>query len=181
MRVLSVNVGERRPIRAKSGYSGIFKEPVSGPVQLGEFGLAGDHIADTRHHGGLSQAVYVFTQPDYAAWEAVLGRTLPPGTFGENLLLSDLESAPLRIGQTLLVGDTELEITAPRIPCVTLAVRMGDPDFVHKFREMERPGFYCRVLRGGWLEAGQDAELGPEPSEYAPTIFKQFVTAFGGG
>lgn len=122
MRVLSVNVGQRRPIRAKTGHSGIFKEPASGPVWVGESGLAGDHIADTRHHGGPSRAVYVFTRPDHAAWEAVLGRALPPGTFGENVLLSDLESAPLRVGQTLRLGAAMLELTAPRIPCVTLAV-----------------------------------------------------------
>ncbi len=173
-------MGQRRPIRAKTGHSSIFKEPVSGPVWVGESGLAGDHIADTRYHGGPSQAVYVFTRPDHAAWEAVLGRALPPGTFGENLLLSDLESAPLRVGQTLRLGAAMLELTAPRIPCVTLAVRMGDPDFVHTFREMKRPGFSCRVLREGWLEAGQDADLGPEPPPYAPSVLKQFVTAFGG-
>lgn len=179
MQLLSVNVGQRQRIAAKSGWSGIYKEPVPGPVRVGEFGLAGDHIADTRNHGGLTQAAYVYTRPDYAAWEAALGRPLVPGTFGENLLFSDLESAPVQIGQQFRIGEVVLEVTDPRIPCVTLAARMEDPGFVQKFRQMERPGFYCRVLVEGEVEAGQEVVLLPPPAEYAPTILRQFRTFFG--
>ena len=61
MRLLSVNTGVPRAIEAKSGQTGIFKRPVSGPVRIGTLGLSGDHILDTEHHGGIDQAVYVFT------------------------------------------------------------------------------------------------------------------------
>ena len=40
-----------------------------------------------------------------------------------------------------------LEVTSPRIPCVTLATRMGDPQFVKSLRKAERFGLYCRVHR----------------------------------
>src|SRR5579872_5822711 len=119
MRVVSVNVGKEQPIRGAkpSGKTGIYKMPSAAPVQVTPLGLEGDAIVDTENHGGLDQAVYVFTMPDYTWWSTHLGRPLAPGTFGENLTLSDLESATLRIGDRLQVGQVLLEITAPRIPC----------------------------------------------------------------
>ena len=52
-----------------------------------------------------------------------------------------------------------LQVTAPRIPCVTLATRMGDPAFVKLFRQVERPGLYCRVLKEGSVCAGDAVTL----------------------
>ncbi|WP_424952279.1 MOSC domain-containing protein [Deinococcus sp.] len=159
MNVLSVNIGTAEPIQAKSGRSGIFKRPASGPVRVGTLGLVGDHIVDTESHGGPEQAIYVFTQPDYDHWSERLGQTLATGTFGENLLISDLESASLAIGERLRIGSVLLEITSARIPCVTLAVRMNDPEFVKTFRQVRRPGFYARVLEEGEVAAGQPFQL----------------------
>src|SRR4051812_49502169 len=118
MHLVSVNVGEARSIaRAKpSGKTGIFKQPVDGPVAISSLGLDHDAIVDTENHGGFDQAVYLFTQPDYAWWSAHLHAPLAPGTFGENLLLSDMESAAWNIGDRFAIGDVLLEITAPRTP-----------------------------------------------------------------
>ena len=163
MRLLSVNVGRETPIEGagKSGKTGTFKRPVEGPVEILADGLAGDAISDTKNHGGPDQAVYVFGTPDYDWWSEELGRELPPGTFGENLTVSGLESAGVCVGDRLLVGSVVLEVTAPRIPCLTLAVRMGDPAFLKRFRSAERPGVYCRVIRAGEVRAG--GAVGYEP------------------
>ncbi len=160
MRLLSVNVGRERPIKngKASGKSGIYKEPVES-ASISSLGLVGDTISDTKNHGGEDQAVYVYGVPDYAWWEKELGRGLSPGTFGENLTISDLESADAFIGDRLHVGDVILEVTAPRIPCATLAARMEDPGFVKRFRHAERPGLYCRVIRAGAVEAGETVTL----------------------
>jgi len=87
MHILSVNIGQRTPIaNAKaSGITGIYKNPANRPVMVTSLGLAGDFIADTKHHGGVDQAVYVYGTDDYDWWAAELGRPLAPGTFGENL------------------------------------------------------------------------------------------------
>ena len=162
MRLVSVNVGREIPIEnaKSSGVTGIFKRPARGPVEISANGLARDTICDTENHGGPDQAVYVFGAPDYAWWSEALGRELPPGTFGENLTISGLESMQARIGDRLHVGaEVVLEVTAPRIPCVTLAVRMGDPAFPKRFRRAERPGVYCRVLDEGRVEAGDAVAL----------------------
>ncbi|MGB3633812.1 MAG: MOSC domain-containing protein [Rubrobacteraceae bacterium] len=161
MRLSSVNVGNEKPIQnaGKSGKTGTYKRPVGTPVEIISAGLSADTISDTKNHGGLDQAVYVFGVPDYDWWTERLGYELPPGTFGENLTISGLESANMSIGDRLEVGTTVLEVTAPRIPCATLAARMGDPLFVKRFRQAERPGVYCRVVKEGTVRAGDAVKI----------------------
>jgi MOSC domain-containing protein YiiM len=67
MHVVSVNVGNERPIQhgKPAGKTGIYKLPRATPVLVTRFGLEGDAIVDTENHGGLDQAVYVLTMPDY--------------------------------------------------------------------------------------------------------------------
>jgi MOSC domain-containing protein YiiM len=163
MQLLSINVAAARAIDPARPHvlTGIYKEPVAGPVQVTATGLPGDAIISKRHHGGSDQALYVYGGADYAWWVAELGREIAPGTFGENLTISDLESAQLAIGDRLHIGDVVLEVTAPRIPCETFAARMGDPIFVSRFRVAERPGAYCRVIREGTIQAGDVVTLEP--------------------
>lgn len=163
MQVISVNIGRAQRIKKgkSSEITGIFKEPASGPVTVTALGLAGDAVCDTKHHGGVDQAVYVYGEPDYAWWSAELGRPLLPGTFGENITISDLASAELAVGDRLHLAQVVLEVTSPRIPCSTLAARMGDPTFVKRYRHAERPGVYCRVIREGTVAAGEPVRLEP--------------------
>ena len=169
MRLLSINIGQMTPMPGvkKTGQTGIFKTPAAGPVRVTSLGLEGDAIADVRHHGGPDQAVYVYGAPDYDWWAAELGQPLAPGTFGENLTVDGLESARLSVGDRLYLAEVVLEVTSPRIPCATLAARMGDPTFVKRFRQAERPGVYCRVIRVGLAAAGEAVRLEPHPG---PTI-----------
>jgi MOSC domain-containing protein YiiM len=179
MQLVSVNVGRaERIVGAKSiGQTGIYKRAVGEPVAIGPEGLAGDTICDVENHGGVDQAVYVYGTADYDWWEGELGRPLEPGAFGENLTISGLESASLSIGDRLHVGAVTLEVTAPRIPCGTLAARMGDPSFVKRFRAAERPGLYCRVIEPGVVRPGDPMRI--EPYQH-PTItaLEMFRNAF---
>ena len=68
MNLLSINIGSKGSIKtSKSGEqdTGIFKQPVDGPVQVTAEGLAGDYIANQKHHGGPDQAVYIYGSDDY--------------------------------------------------------------------------------------------------------------------
>jgi len=161
MQLSSINIGQARAIRngKASGTTGIYKSPVDVPIQITALGLPGDVICDSANHGGVDQAVYVYGTTDYAWWSAALERDLAPGTFGENLTIGELESAQLYIGDRLYVGLAILEVTAPRIPCATLAARMGDPAFVKRFRYAERPGLYCRVIQEGVVCVGDQVRL----------------------
>lgn len=177
MQLLSVNVGREEPIEngKTSGKSGIYKNPV-GSARVTTLGLSGDTITDMENHGGEDQAVYIYTEMDYAWWSDELGRGLRPGTFGENLTVTDLESTDAFIGDRMHVRDVILEVTAPRIPCETLNARMEDPTFVKRFRCAERPGLYCRVIREGEVEAGDELTLERYSGERisALEIFRDF-------
>ncbi len=159
MEIISVNVGKEQAIASKSGSSGIYKKSTTAPVMVGTEGLMNDVIIDVENHGGVDQAVYVYGVPDYDWWSNELQKDLIAGTFGENITISELESATLCVGDRLQMGDVILEVTAPRVPCVTLATRMGDPQFVKRFAKAKRYGAYCRVIQTGYIQQGDSVRL----------------------
>ena len=156
MNLISVNLGQERILQRKdrTERTGIFKFPTDESVRVTKLGLEGDTIVSKKHHGGPDQAVYVYGLGDYEWWSKELGKDIAPGTFGENLTISELESAQFNIGDYLHINDVTLQVTAPRIPCGTFAARMGDPQWVKRFRHAERPGLYCRVTQEGSVRAG---------------------------
>lgn len=183
MWLTSVNVGQEEAIaNAKAlGVTGIFKKPIAEAVEVTRLGLAGDTICDVENHGGVDQAVYVFGVPDYEHWSRILGRSLAPATFGENLTIADLRSHEVAVGDRLHISSVVLEVTAPRIPCVTLAVRMDDPAFLKLFRQVERPGIYCRVLEEGQLRVGDAVRIGAAGGQrvLAIELFREFFAPSG--
>ncbi len=180
MKVISVNTGRRQRLdHAKaSGETGIYKVPAPEGVRVTQTGLVGDTICDTENHGGVDQAVYVYSRADYEWWEKVGGQTLASGTFGENLTLENWKSETAQIGDRFRIGEVVLEITSPRIPCITLQRRMNDQEFLKKFRDAERPGVYCRVISEGELRAGAEVFYEPYPGETvtALELYRDFFT-----
>jgi len=157
--LVSVNVGQARALAAKSGQTGHFKRPQTGPVSIGMLGLSGDVIVDTENHGGVDQAVYLFDEADLTWWQDRLGRPLDAGAFGENLTVRGLPTGAIALGDRFRIGPVLLEVTAPRIPCVTLARVMGDAAFPKRFLAAERCGYYARVLTPGPVVAGSAITL----------------------
>ena len=178
MKLLSVNIGTEGEVQRKDyrERTGIFKLPAEGAVKIGKLGLAGDLIVSEKHHGGPDQAVYIYGEADYDWWRNEHGLELDAGTFGENLTISGLESVAFAIGDILHVGEVALQVTAPRIPCKTFAARMEDPQFVKKFRAAERPGLYCRVLKEGSVQAGDEVhvEKYTEPTVTLIEMYRDF-------
>ena len=162
---LNLGTGELIAVGERKIRTGIHKQPTLEPVSIGRLGLDGDEVSDEINHGGPDQAVYVYGLPDYDHWSEQLGLALEPATFGENLTISGLESASLKIGDRLRVGAVLLEVAASRIPCHVLAARMNDLGFVKKFRVAQRPGAYCRVIQTGAVQAGDAVTLEPHPGE----------------
>ena len=99
-----------------------------------------------------------------------MGRELEPGTFGENLTISELESANFSIGDRLHFSKLILEVSAPRIPCGTLTARMDDPRFIKRYRQAERPGLYCRVIQTGTVQVGENVSLESFEGESVPVL-----------
>ncbi len=167
MQLLSINIGQKRTQQKGNELetTGIYKLPVQEPVEIKSLGIQSDFICDQKNHGGPDQAIYVYGMSDYEWWSKEFGRELSAGTFGDNLTVSKLESAGFNIGDRLHVGSVTLEVTAPRIPCSTLAARMDDPQFVKKYRHAERPGLYCRVIKDGTVRVEDEVKVEPYRDE----------------
>ena len=161
MQLMSVNLGQERTLHRKDRVeqTGIFKFPTDEPVKLTKLGLEGDVIISKKHHGGPDQAVYVYSGADYEWWSEELGIEIAPGTFGDNLTISDLESTQFDIGDFIHTDEVTLQVTAPRIPCATFAARMEDPQWVKRFRYAEKPGLYCRVIKAGFVQTGDPVSI----------------------
>jgi MOSC domain-containing protein YiiM len=163
----SINLGKATAhnVGNKPETTGIYKDSMAGPVFIGQLGLTGDTICDTKHHGGPDQAVYVYSSQDYDWWMGELQADLAPGTFGDNLTIDDWDASAVCVGDRLEIGAVVLEVTAPRIPCGTLAARMNDLSFVKRFHAAKRPGVYCRVINAGHVEAGMTVVYMPYAGE----------------
>jgi len=173
--ILSINLGRVRPEPGSGlGRSAIDKRPVAGPVWAGELGLSGDEIADSKHHGGVDQAVYAFAREDLARWEIQLGRALRAGQFGENLTTIGIDLAASVVGERWRCGAVEFEVSAPRIPCATFQGFLGERGWVRRFTADGRPGAYLRVIAAGWLRVGEQIAVISRP-DHGLTIGETFA------
>ncbi len=162
MQVVSVNVGLPRQV-VRQGFTvhtGIFKEPVNGPVTIGKLNLAGDQQADLTVHGGVAKAVYGYPAGHYEYWR----KELPDvffgwGHFGENLTTEGLLESSLCIGDHVRVGSAVLMVTQPRMPCYKLALRFDRDDMIKRFLASGRSGFYFSVVQEGEVRAGSEIEI----------------------
>jgi len=172
MRLVSINIGQPRLVEwnGKTIETGIFKDPVMGPVRVARTNLAGDRQADLTVHGGEDKAVYAYPSEHYPFWSRELDRPdLPWGMFGENLTTEGLAEATVRLGDRFAIGTAEFEVSQPRLPCFKLGLKFERADMVKRFLRSGRLGFYVRVRREGVIEAGEPIRhVGRDPE--APTI-----------
>ena len=182
MELLAVNIAKPRDLEiGKEVYpTGIFKEPTEAVVHVNELGIEGDHIADLEHHGGVDQAVYLYSREDYVWWEKELGRSLPAGQFGENLTVSSYGTPDIRIGDRFHIGDVLLEVAFVRIPCAKFGAKMGDSGFPKRFSQALRPGVYTRVIQTGTVKAGDQITLHRSADNH-PTAAEVFQTYLSRG
>ncbi len=162
MKLVSVNVGLPRLViyNEQPVSTGIFKEPVTGPVVLRTLNLEGDRQADLSVHGGPSKAVYAYPSEHYEYWKQELpDMELPWGMFGENFTTSGLHEAELGIGDKFQVGSAIVMATEPRMPCYKLGIKFGRPDILRRFLASGRTGFYFAVLQEGKVAAGDEIVL----------------------
>lgn len=155
--LVSLNVGLPRRVTWKGRLvlTGIFKEPVSGPVVARRLDLDGDRQADLTVHGGADKAVYVYPAEHYDPWRLELApMELLWGIFGENLTTHGLTEESVLIGERFQIGEAIFVVTQPRQPCYKLAVRFGRDDILRRFVQSRRTGWYFAVEREGAITAG---------------------------
>lgn len=178
MRVVSVNVGRPRLVawQGNTVLTGIFKNPVDGPIPLRRENLDGDAQADLNVHGGPDKAVYAYPLEHYDDWQAMLGSDLPFGAFGENLTTEGLIEDSVHIGDEFRVGTALLVVTQPRMPCFKLGIRFGDPTMVKTFLKVGRPGIYFGVREEGEIGPGDLIQrVSQDKSQVTVTAMLQLI------
>ena len=152
--------------QGKTVFTGVFKDPVSGPRRAGRLNIDGDGQGDLVGHGGEQRAVFVYQIDSYRYWERELGRDdFTYGQFGENFTVQGLADDEVCIGDRYRIGDASFEVTQPRVTCYRVGIRMNDPRIPALLVAHHRPGFYFRVLEEGDIQAGDDIvkiSSGPE-------------------
>ncbi|MCX5042334.1 MOSC and FAD-binding oxidoreductase domain-containing protein [Aldersonia sp. NBC_00410] len=164
----SVNVGMPRNVEwnQRTVYTGAWKQPVTGPRMVRRLNVDGDGQGDLGGHGGENRAVLVYQLDSYRHWSQVFDRDdLAPGLLGENLTVDGLPDDEVCIGDRYRIGQAVLEVTQPRVTCYRAGMRIGEPRMAALLVSHGRPGFYCRVITEGEVEAGQEIvkiSSGPE-------------------
>ena len=171
--LLAIQTGQVRPLMVggRKLVSAIGKTTVSGPIEVGLLGLAGDEQADLSVHGGLSKAVYALPSEHLPWWQAqrqtqgatMFEEPLAPGYLGENLSLQGLLEHALFIGDRLDFGDVVLRVTQPREPCGKFNAVMGYAQAAKDMVQSGRCGFYLAVDQPGRLQAGASFHTIPGP------------------
>jgi MOSC domain-containing protein YiiM len=162
MKIVSVNVGLPREViwQGKLVATAIFKQPIKAPIMLRTLNLDGDKQADLSVHGGVYKAVYAYPSEHYGYWRGELpGTDLPWGMFGENFTTEGLLEEAVNIGDRFRIGEAEVIVTQPRLPCYKLGIKFGRADMVKRFLASRRTGFYFAVTRSGMVSTGDAIEF----------------------
>ena len=159
--VTAICTGLPRPFNGAE-LSAIDKRPVEGPVAIRSFGIEGDMVGDTKHHGGPDMAVHHYASDHYAAWDDWLGGHAllgGPAAFGENLMSSGLVESDVCVGDRYRLGTALLEVSQPRQPCWKIEHRFGRKGMVKRIIANHCCGWYYRVLEEGQASPGSRLEL----------------------
>jgi len=166
--LLSVNVGRPKNVswQGRTVFTGVFKDPVTGPRRVRRLNVDGDGQGDLTGHGGEQRAVFVYQMDSYRYWERELGRhDFVYGQFGENFTVEGLADDEVCIGDRYRIGSATFEVTQPRVTCYRVGIRMNDPQIPALLVSRHRPGFYLRVIEEGDVAAGDNIvklSSGPE-------------------
>ena len=157
MKIVTTNIGEKKEVnwKGKTVTTGIFKYAVDKPIFLDIEEVKEDAICDREHHGGVLQAVYGYSLKHYAYFKELYpDLNFDMGIFGENLTLDNLDETKIHQGDTFKVGETVLEATVQRNPCMKLGIRFNDMKIVKQFWNTTYCGVYFKVLKTGFVKVG---------------------------
>ena len=148
-RVFSINISA----------GGVPKRAVEQAV-AGTEGLSGDEHDDKVHHGGPERALCLYSIERIRVLRSE-GHPVGPGTMGENITLEGLDSASIKPGDRLQVGEAEIEVTSYTTPCKTIRESFIDGGF-SRVLQARHPGdsrLYARVVTGGTIRRGDRVKL----------------------
>ncbi len=166
--VLAALVGRPQPYGPDGEPSAYYRRQVDGRVVVGPLGIEGDQPADPVHHGGIDKALHHYPFDHYASFAAERPEHAAVfdqgyGVFAENIATAGWTEWDVCLGDRLLLGTVEVEISEGRSPCWKLGHRFGDPSMVAAVVRTRRAGWYYRVLRPGQFGGGDTLRLIARP------------------
>jgi MOSC domain-containing protein YiiM len=162
VKIIATNIGNPTTFQwnGKEEKTGIFKYPVNGPLFLSKFDVTNDTICNRINHGGIDKACYLFSKEEYPFWKALYpDLQWDWGMFGENLTVTGLDDAQMRIGDIYKIGTVLVQVSQPREPCYKLGIRFGNQDILQQYIERGHPGTYVRILEEGQVSTGDEFKL----------------------
>jgi MOSC domain-containing protein YiiM/ferredoxin-NADP reductase len=159
--LLHLRTSKMKTMRNLSITTGIYKLPRHDRVFCSSTGLESDEH-DLTFHGGIDKAVHQYCPEHYPTWAAEFpdrADAFQVGGFGENLVFSGgMNERNVCIGDVYRIGDerdgVELQVSLPRSPCFKLNHRFGIKNFAPETTKKSRTGWYYRVRKEGWMQAG---------------------------
>jgi MOSC domain-containing protein YiiM len=139
------------------------KQTVKGPVWVGKENIDGDQ-AGAKTHGGPDKVVCVYPKEHFPYWEQEIDLPeLAHGSFAENFTIRGQLEDKACIGDIVRIGELDIQITQPRPPCWRLARWWQRKEFATRMEENGRTGWYCRVIKEGYVEADTEIQLLDRP------------------
>ena len=155
-------IGTIRALPESGRPTGIYKQPLDGPQEVGLEGFVNDRQADRRVHGGPEKAIHLYPARHYqklAERFPEAASLLIPGSLGENISSPDLEEDDVRIGDIWHLGTTRLQVCQPRNPCWKIDERFASEGMAAFIAENRLTGWYWRVLSPGKITPGDQLRL----------------------
>lgn len=186
MRILAISVGvsqllvlSQNPLR--TAQSAIHKTVVSEldrpeRIELTLLGLQTDEQSDLSVHGGRDKALYAYPTEHWSRWQAEAGTQPRPGLLGENLAIEGLTEDSVYAGDRWLIGEAELQVTEPRIPCDKLCAALRWPQAARFMVASGVCGWYLRVVRPAPVAAGMAIEVQAGPRDQSMAQLFAFKT-----
>jgi len=178
--ILGLFVGKVQPMPGDGRLTAIFKQPLSGPVDIGVEGLHGDAQADRRFHGGPDKAVHHYPLENLqrlARQFPQIAGALVPGALGENISTAGADESAVCIGDVYALGSARLQLCQPRTPCWKIEARHGVDGMTRYIAEQGICGWYYRVLTPGRAAPGDSLEL--VARDAVPLSLRQFWDLVG--
>jgi len=138
-KIVAISISEKR---------GIPKTNVETARLVEDYGIVGD-----AHAGDWHRQVSLLAAESIAKMQAK-GADVHPGNFAENITTEGIDVPHLQIGDRLVLGEAEVEITQIGKEChahCAIFHQVGDC-------VMPREGVFARVIRGGELKVGDGVD-----------------------
>lgn len=174
---VSLFVGDIKPLPQSGCPTGMYKQSVTGAVEIGVDGFVNDKQADRRVHGGPEKAIHLYPASHYAKLAAQFSDAaglLIPGSLGENISVADFDERDVHIGDVWQLGSSLIQVCQPRNPCWKIDERFDSEGMAIYISANYLTGWYWRVLNPGVVKVG-DRLIPNEIATEAFTLFDAMV------